>query len=122
MRIQCAKLAVYNTRAVDLLQRWQEHRVPCGDVDAIAGPQPDSMAALLGHKAEAIPLGLEDPPFIVEGFLDECRERDSCLFFRPGLWISTISAGSGSPKLKPGPAASMYLGHTIVRWAHHSKG
>jgi outer membrane immunogenic protein len=46
MRIQCAKLAVYNTRAVDLLERWQEHRVPCGDVDAIAGPQPDSMAAL----------------------------------------------------------------------------
>jgi hypothetical protein len=33
------------------------------------------MAALLGHKAEAIPLGLEDPPFIVEGFLDECREH-----------------------------------------------
>jgi hypothetical protein len=75
MRIQCAKLANYNTRAVDLLKRWQEHRVPCGDVDAIAGPQPDSMAAPLGHKAEAIPLGLEDPPFIVEGFLDECREH-----------------------------------------------
>jgi hypothetical protein len=23
-------------------------------------------------------------------------KRDSCLFFRPGLWISTISARSGS--------------------------
>jgi hypothetical protein len=71
MRIQRAKLADYNTRVVDLLKRWQEHRVPCGDVDAIAGPQPDSMAALLGYKAEAIPLGLEDPLLIVEGFVDE---------------------------------------------------
>jgi hypothetical protein len=27
MRIQRAKLSVYNARAVDLLKRWQEHRV-----------------------------------------------------------------------------------------------
>jgi hypothetical protein len=32
------------------------------------------MAALLGYKAEAIPLGLEDPLFIVEGFVDECSK------------------------------------------------
>jgi hypothetical protein len=25
----------------------------------------------LGDEAEAIPLGLEDPPFVVEGFVDE---------------------------------------------------
>jgi hypothetical protein len=67
MRIKRAEFAVYNARAVDLLKRRQEHRVPCGDVDAIAGPQPDSMAALLGYQAEAIPFGLEDPMFIVEG-------------------------------------------------------
>src|SRR6516164_6390978 len=77
MRIQRAEFAVYNARAFDLLKRWQEHRVPCGHVDAIAGPQPDSMAALLGDKAEAIPLGLEDPPLIVEGGVDECREHRS---------------------------------------------
>src|SRR5438067_244316 len=88
MRIQRAKLAVYNARAVDLLKRWQEHRVPCGDVDAIAGPQPDSMAALLGYKSEAIPLGLEDPLFIVEGFVEECREHRS---------ISRIHAFSFGP-------------------------
>jgi hypothetical protein len=73
MRIQRAELTVYNARAVDLLKRWQEHRVPCGDVDAIAGPQPDSMAALLGYEAEAIPLGLEDRPLVVEGFVDFLR-------------------------------------------------
>src|SRR3974377_2408396 len=77
MRIERAELAVYDARAVDLLKRWQEHRVPCGHVDAIAGPQPDSMAALLGYEAEAIPLGLEDPRFIVEGGVDECREHRS---------------------------------------------
>ena len=68
---------LYDARAIDLLKRWQEHRVPCGHVDAIAGPQPDRMAALLGDKAEAIPLGLEDPRFIVEGGVDECREHRS---------------------------------------------
>ena len=77
MRIQRAELAVYNARALDLLKCWQEHRVPCSDVDAIPGPQPDSMAALLGYKAEAIPLGLEYPAFIVEGFVDERREHRS---------------------------------------------
>src|SRR6516165_5110539 len=77
MRIERAEFAVYNARAVDLLKRWQEHRVPCGDVDAIAGPQPDSTAALLGDETEAIPLGLEDPRFIVEGGVDECREHRS---------------------------------------------
>src|SRR6516165_9664677 len=77
MRIQRTELAVYNARAVDLLKRWQEHRIPCGDIDAVAGPQPDSMAALLGYEAEAIPFGLVDPPFIVEGFVDECREHRS---------------------------------------------
>jgi isoquinoline 1-oxidoreductase subunit beta len=33
------------------------------------------MAALLGYQAEAIPFGLEDRMFIVEGFVDECREH-----------------------------------------------
>src|SRR5262245_41381697 len=75
MRIERAELAVYDARAVDLLKPWQEHRVPCGDVDAIAGPQLDRMAAVLGDEAEAIPLGLEDPPLIVEGGVDECREH-----------------------------------------------
>jgi len=46
------------------------------------------MAALLGYKAEAIPLGLEDPLFIVEGFVDECREHRS---------ISRIHAFSFGP-------------------------
>src|SRR5215469_1169639 len=92
MRIQRAKFAVYDARAIDLLKRWQEHRVPCGHVDAIAGPQPDRMAALLGDKAEAIPLGLEDPRFIVEGGVDECREHRSisgihAFSFGPGLRI-----------------------------------
>src|SRR5262249_19956475 len=77
MRIERAELAVYDARAVDLLKPWQEHRVPCGDVDAIAGPQLDRMAAVLGDEAEAIPLGLEDPPLIVEGGVDECREHRS---------------------------------------------
>src|SRR6516162_7651469 len=77
MCIQRAEFAVYNARAVDLLKRWQEHRVPSSDVDTIAGPQPDSIAALLGYEPEAIPLGLEDPPFIVEGSVDECREHRS---------------------------------------------
>ena len=74
---QIAEFAVYNARAVDLLKSWQEHRVPCRDVDAIAGPQPDSMAALLGYEAEAIPFGFEDPPLVVEGVVDECREHRS---------------------------------------------
>src|SRR5262249_60492882 len=92
MRIETAEFAVHNARAVDLLKRWQEHRVPRRDVDAIAGPQPDSMAALLGDKAEAIPLGLEDPRFIVEGGVDECREHRSisgihAFSFGPGLSI-----------------------------------
>src|SRR5499427_1648957 len=92
MRIECAEFAVYNARAVDLLKRWQEHRIPCGDVDAIARPQPDTMAALLGYEAEAIPLGLEDPRFVVEGGVDECREHRSisgihAFSIRPGLGI-----------------------------------
>src|SRR5215472_4535219 len=92
MRIQRAEFAVYDARAIDLLERWQEHRVPCGHVDAIARPQPDSMAALLGDKAEAIPLGLEDPRFIVKGGVDECREHRSisgihAFSFDPGLRI-----------------------------------
>src|SRR5215471_5895147 len=89
MRIQRAELAVYNARAVDLLNRWQEDRVSCGDVDAIARPQPNSMAALLGYEAEAITFGLEDPPCIrraIERFgrclgqpstLAECRKINS---------------------------------------------
>ena len=36
-----------------------------------------STAALLGDKAEAIPLGLEDPLFVVEGFIDERRKHRS---------------------------------------------
>jgi hypothetical protein len=87
-----AELAVYNARAVDLLKRRQEHRIPCGDVDAIAGPQPDRMAALLGYEAEAIPLGLENPPLVVEGVVDKCREHRSisgihAFTFDPGLRI-----------------------------------
>src|SRR5215469_3862025 len=98
MRIQRAEFAVYNARAVDLLERWQEHRVPCGDLDAIAGPQPDSMAALLGDKAEAIPLGLKDPRFIVEGGVDECREHRS---------ISGIHAFSFGPgRRRPQPRSA----------------
>src|SRR5215472_7813887 len=86
MRIERAEFAVYDARAIDLLKRWQEHRVPCGHVDAIAGPQPDRMAALLGDKAEAI------PRFIVEGGVDECREHRSisgihAFSFGPGLGI-----------------------------------
>jgi hypothetical protein len=73
MRIERAEFTVYNARAVDLLKRWPEHRIPCRDVDAIAGPQPDSVAALLAYEAEAIPFGLEDPPLVVEGGVDECR-------------------------------------------------
>src|SRR5262249_4114504 len=90
MRIERAEFAVYNARAVDLLKRWQEHRVPRRDVDAIAGPQPDSTTALLGYEAEAIPLGLKDPRFIVEGGVDERREHRSisgihAFSFGPGL-------------------------------------
>src|SRR5262249_38891619 len=110
MRIERAEFAVHNARAVDLLKRWQEHRVPRRDVDAIAGPQPDSMAALLGDKAEAIPLGLEDPRFIVEGGVDECREHRSisrihAFPFGPGLRIwdqPSLRPGCQSPT-KPAP-------------------
>jgi hypothetical protein len=92
MHIERAEFAVYNARAFDLLKRWQEHRVPRRDVDAIAGPQPDSTTALLGYEAEAIPLGLKDPRFIVEGGVDECREHRSIsgihvFSFGPGLRI-----------------------------------
>jgi hypothetical protein len=68
-----------------LLKRWQEHLVLCGDVDAIARPQPHRMAALLGDEAEAIPLSLEDPLFVVEGFVDELpgHPNDSWIRFRP---------------------------------------
>jgi hypothetical protein len=52
------------------LKRRQKHRVPSGDVDAIARPQSHSIGALLGDKAEAIPFGLEYPPLVVEGFVD----------------------------------------------------
>jgi hypothetical protein len=31
----------------------------------------------LGNEAEATPLGLKDPPFIVEGFVDESCEHRS---------------------------------------------
>src|ERR1700720_983430 len=110
MRIQRAKLAVYNTRAVDLLQRWQEHRVPCGDVDAIAGPQRDSMAALFGYKAEAIPLGLEDPPFVIEGFVDEGGEHRSisvihAFSFARGFGISLcyVPDPNATTRLPPRP-------------------
>ena len=77
MRVERAELAVDDARALDLLKRRQEHRVPCGDVDAIARPQRDGMAALLGDEAEAIPLGLEHPRFVVEGFVDKRREHRS---------------------------------------------
>ena len=95
MRIERAELAVYDARALDLLKRWQEHRVPCGDVDAIAGPQPHSMAALLGDEAKAIPLSLEDPLFIVEGFVDECREHRS--ISRIHAFLSPRHAALGTP-------------------------
>src|SRR6516164_8393331 len=110
MRIERAEFAVYNARAVDLLKRWQEHRVPCGDVDAIAGPQPDSMAALLGDEAEAIPLGLEDPRFIVEGGVDECREHRSisgihAFSFGPGLriWDQPCCVPGANATTRPRP-------------------
>src|SRR5215813_10126397 len=75
MRIERAELAVYDARAFNLLKRWQEHGVPCGGVDSIARPQPQSMAALRGDLAEAIPLALEDPRLVIEGFVNECREH-----------------------------------------------
>src|SRR6266436_8202086 len=75
MRVKRAEFAVYDARALGLLKRWQEHLVLCGDVDAIARPHPHRMAAFLGDEAEAIPLSLEDPPFVVEGFVDECGEH-----------------------------------------------
>src|SRR5215469_10429184 len=110
MRIERAEFAVYHARAVDLLERWQEHRVPCGHFDAIAGPQPDSMAALLGDKAEAIPLGLEDPPFIVEGRVDECRKHRSisgihAFSFGPGLGygISLCCVPGANATTRPRP-------------------
>src|SRR5215831_704909 len=91
MRIQRAELAVYNARAVDLLNRWQEDRVSCGDVDAIARPQPNSMAALLGYEAEAIPFGLEDPPCIRRAI-----ERFGAVLRRRWRWRSWFSS--------PGPS------------------
>src|SRR6516225_2332659 len=108
MRIERAEFAVYNARAVDLLKRWQEHRVPSGDVDAIAGPQPDSMSALLGYEAEAIPLGLEDPRFIVERIADKCREHRSIsgihFFFRPrGYGISLCCVPGANATTRPRP-------------------
>src|SRR5262249_31833278 len=97
MRIERAELAVYDARAVDRLKRWQEPRVPCGDVDAIAGPQPDSMAAVLGYETEAIPLGLEDPPLIVEGGVDECREHRSISGIHAFLLQSDSEDLGGAP-------------------------
>ena len=38
MRIERAELAVYNTRARNLLKRWEQHPVLRGNVDAIARP------------------------------------------------------------------------------------
>src|SRR5262249_60080744 len=73
--VQGAELAVYDARTLDLLKRWQEDLVPFSDVNAIARPQPHSMAALLGDEAEAIPLSLEDPPVVVEGVIDQRREH-----------------------------------------------
>jgi hypothetical protein len=48
MRVERAELAVHDARAFNLLKRRQEHCVLCGDIDAIARPQPHGMAALLG--------------------------------------------------------------------------
>src|SRR5262249_13479970 len=73
--VQGAELAVYDARTLDLLKRWQEDLVPFSDVNAIARPQPHSMAALLGDEAEAIPLSLEDPPVVVERVIDQRREH-----------------------------------------------
>ena len=77
MRIERAELAVYNTPALDLLKRWEQHPVLRGNVDAIARPQPHNMAALLGGEAETIPLGLENPIFVIEGLVGERREHGS---------------------------------------------
>ena len=41
------------------------------------------MAALLDDKSESIPLGLEDPLFIVESFVDERREHRSISGIHP---------------------------------------
>ena len=35
------------------------------------------MVAFFGDEPEAIPLGLENPLFVVEGFVDQCREHRS---------------------------------------------
>jgi hypothetical protein len=59
------------------LKRWQQHLIPLGDVNTIARPEFDSIAALLSDKAEAIPLDFEDPPFVVEWLVDERREHRS---------------------------------------------
>ena len=74
MRILRANLAVRTSRRTSV--------APAGalrtfsDVDAIAGPQPDGVDALFRDEAEAILLGLKDPIFMVEGFVDErCEHR-----------------------------------------------
>jgi hypothetical protein len=60
-----------------------------GQHRTIAGPPPDSVV-FLGYEAKAVPFGLEDPPLIVEGFVDKCREHRSIsrihvFSFGPGL-------------------------------------
>jgi len=93
MRIERAEFAVYDARALDLLKRWQQHRVRCGDVDGITRPQPYIMAPLLGYETEAIPLDLEDPSLVVEGFVDECGEHRSV----SGIHTSSFATSACNP-------------------------
>ena len=53
------------------------------------------MAALLSDKAEAIPLRLEDPLFVVEGFADERRQHRS--ISRIHAFLSPRHAALGTP-------------------------
>src|SRR6478672_4944503 len=53
------------------------------------------MAALLSDKAKAIPLGLEDPLFVVEGFVDQRREHGS--ISRIHAFLSPRHAAIGTP-------------------------
>ena len=53
------------------------------------------MATLLSDKAKAIPLGLEDPLFVVEGFVDQRREHGS--ISRIHAFLSPRHAAFGTP-------------------------
>jgi len=62
------------------------------------------MAALLGDKAESIPLGLEDPRFVVEGFVDEDEDYFSVRDYSPNTMPTTSDLSD--PSLHPYVALS----------------